>query len=57
MRDTHAIPRHADGGTSGGDAASWRITCLIALTAFLGMGLAAFLVGLLPGDLSLRQEL
>lgn len=57
MRDTHAIPRHADGGTSGGDATSWRIACLIALGAFLGMGLAAFLVGILPGDLSLRYGL
>ena len=57
MRDTHAIPRHADGGTSGGAAASWRIVCLIALAAFLGMGVAAFFVGILPGDLSLRHEL
>ena len=57
MRDTHAIPRHADGGTSGDDAAGWRIACLIALAAFLGMGLAAFLVGILPGDLSVRHGL
>ena len=57
MRDTHAIPRHADGGTSGDDAAGWRIACLIALAAFLGMGLAAFLVGILPGDLSVRYGL
>ena len=57
MRDTHAIPRHADGGTSGDDAAGWRMACLIALAAFLGMGLAAFLVGILPGDLSVRYGL
>jgi|KBSSwiStaDraftv2_1062776.scaffolds.fasta_scaffold41132_5 membrane-associated phospholipid phosphatase len=57
MRDTYPIPRHADGGTSGGDTASWRIACLLALAAFVGMGVAAFLVGILPGDLSLRHEL
>jgi membrane-associated phospholipid phosphatase len=57
MRDTHAIPRHADGGTSGDGAAGWRLACLIALAAFLGMGLAAFLVGILPGDLSVRYGL
>jgi undecaprenyl-diphosphatase len=57
MPDTDAIPRHADGGTSGGDAASWGIACLIALVAFLTVGIAAFLVGILPGDLSLRYVL
>jgi undecaprenyl-diphosphatase len=57
MLDSQRIPRHGDGGARGGDASGWRIACLIAVGAFLGMGLAAFLVGILPGDLSLRHEL
>ena len=38
-------------------AANWRIVCLFTLGAFLGLSVAAFATGLLPGDLALRQEL
>ena len=38
-------------------AANWRIVCLITLGAFLGLSVAAFATGLLPGDLVMRQEL
>jgi membrane-associated phospholipid phosphatase len=37
--------------------ANWRLVCLITLGAFLGLSVAAFATGLLPGDLSVRQEL
>ncbi len=37
--------------------ATWRIVCLLTLGAFLGLSLAAFATGLLPGDLAVRQEL
>lgn len=37
--------------------ANWRIACLLMLGAFLGMGVAAFAAGPLPGDLAVRQEL
>jgi membrane-associated phospholipid phosphatase len=38
-------------------SANWRIACLITLGAFLGLALAAFAAGLLPGDLPLRYQL
>jgi membrane-associated phospholipid phosphatase len=38
-------------------AANWRIVCLVTLAGFLGVAVAAFAAGLLPGDLFLRQEL
>jgi undecaprenyl-diphosphatase len=38
-------------------AARWRIACLLTLGAFLGLGLAAFASGILPGDLGVRAEL
>jgi undecaprenyl-diphosphatase len=37
--------------------ANWRFVCLLTLGAFLGLGLAAFATGVLPGDLALREEL
>lgn len=37
--------------------ANWRIVCLLTLGAFLGLSVAAFATGLLPGDLAIRQEL
>ncbi len=37
--------------------ANWRILCLLTLGAFLGLSVAAFATGLLPGDLAVRQEL
>ncbi len=37
--------------------ANWRIVCLLTLGAFLGLSVAAFATGLLPGDLAVRQEL
>ena len=40
-----------------GAAANWRLVCLITLGAFLGLSVAAFVTGPLPGDLALRQEL
>ena len=40
-----------------GAAENWRIVCLLTLGAFLGLSLAAFATGVLPGDLALRQEL
>ncbi len=47
----------SDDNGSAGPAAPWRAICLFAAGAFLGLGLAAFWVGILPGDLSVRQEL
>jgi membrane-associated phospholipid phosphatase len=35
--------------------ATWRIVCLVALGAFVGLGVTAFATGLLPGDLDVRQ--
>ena len=40
-----------------GAAENWRIVCLLTLGAFLGLSVAAFATGVLPGDLALRQEL
>ncbi len=40
-----------------GTAANWRLACLLTLGAFLGLSVAAFATGLLPGDLALRQEI
>lgn len=55
MIDTRTHPRHA--GASGGDAAAWRLLFLVMAGAFVGMGIAVFLAGLLPGDLSVRYGL
>lgn len=41
----------------GGGTAGWRMACLLSFGAFLGLGLAAFAAGILPGDLSVRHEL
>src|SRR5439155_637493 len=38
-------------------AANWRSVCLITLGAFLGLSVAAFATGLLPGDLAVRHDL
>ena len=38
-------------------AANWRIVCLITLGAFVGLSVAAFATGLLPGDLAVRHDL
>jgi len=38
-------------------AANWRIVCLLTLGAFLGLSVAAFATGPLPGDLVVRQDL
>lgn len=48
-RMAHATTHHP--------SANWRIACLITLGAFLGLALAAFAAGLLPGDLPLRYQL
>jgi membrane-associated phospholipid phosphatase len=39
------------------DAARWRIVCLLSLGIFLGLGLAVYAAGVLPGDTFLRREL
>jgi undecaprenyl-diphosphatase len=50
------VARHGNGG--GDDmAARWRTLCILALGAFLLLGLAAFTAGTLPGDVSVRREL
>ena len=38
-------------------AANWRIACLLTLGGFLGLSVAAFATGILPGDLHVRQDL
>ena len=35
--------------------ATWRMVCLLTLGAFVGLAVAAFASGLLPGDLDVRQ--
>ena len=42
---------------SDGAAANWRIVCLLTFGAFLGLSVAAFATGLLPGDLAVRRDL
>jgi undecaprenyl-diphosphatase len=39
------------------DVRHWRAICLFTLGGFLGLGLAAYAVGILPGDLHVRGEL
>src|SRR5215468_3154472 len=36
---------------------TWRTVCLLTLGGFVGMSLAAFAAGLLPGDLAMRHAL
>lgn len=55
MIDMRGHPRHA--GASGGDAGAWRALFFVMAGAFVGMGIAVFLAGLLPGDLSVRHGL
>jgi membrane-associated phospholipid phosphatase len=55
MIDTRTHPRHA--GASGDAAAAWRLLFFVMAGAFVGMGIAVFLAGLLPGDLSVRYGL
>jgi len=38
-------------------ATRWRLVCLLALGAFVVLGIAAFAAGTLPGDLTVRREL
>ena len=38
-------------------AANWRIACLLTLGAFVGLSVAAFAAGILPGDLHVRHDL
>lgn len=38
-------------------AANWRIACLLMLGAFVGLSVAAFATGILPGDLHVRYDL
>ena len=39
------------------EAARWRLVCLLSLAVFLGLGLAVYAAGVLPGDTFLRREL
>jgi undecaprenyl-diphosphatase len=39
------------------DVTRWRALCFFTLGAFLGLGLAAYATGILPGDLQVRREL
>ncbi len=39
------------------EAARWRIACLVSLGLFLGLGLAVYATGVMPGDVLLRQLL
>jgi membrane-associated phospholipid phosphatase len=48
-RMPHAMAHHP--------SANWRIVFLVTLGGFLGLALAAFAAGLLPGDLPLRYQL
>lgn len=57
MTDGLAIGARGERAADTSDVALWRITCLFSLGAFLGLGLAAFAVGILPGDLQVRAEL
>jgi len=47
----------SDGRANADAAANWCIVSLLTLGAFLGLSVTAFATGLLPGDISLRQEL
>src|SRR5262249_2450563 len=38
-------------------AANWRIACLLTLGGFVGLSVAAFASGILPGDLHVRHDL
>ena len=37
--------------------APWRIICLVSLGLFLGLGVAVYAIGILPGDVLVRQYL
>src|SRR2546426_5068310 len=39
------------------DVARWRMICLVSLGLFLGLGIAVYASGILPGDLLVRQFL
>lgn len=57
MIDNLVVGQSARRADRAGAAAPWRLACLLTLGAFLGLGLAAYAAGALPGDLSIRQEL
>src|SRR5205823_14792315 len=38
------------------EAARWRLVCVLSLAVFLGLGLAVYAAGVLPGDAFLRRE-
>src|SRR2546428_14037193 len=39
------------------DVARWRMICLVSLGLFLGLGIAVYATGILPGDVLVRQFL
>src|SRR2546425_9554015 len=39
------------------DVARWQMICLVSLGLFLGLGIAVYASGILPGDLLVRQFL
>jgi len=57
MASDLALGRNDDNRMRLGATANWRIVCLLTLGAFVGLSVAAFATGPLPGDLMVRQEL
>jgi len=55
--DNLVLGRSGGRAEPSGSLAPWRLVCLLTLGAFLGLGLAAYVAGALPGDLSIRQDL
>ena len=57
MLSSLEIQQSDDQEVRSADVSRWRTICVIAFGAFLGLGLAAYAVGILPGDLQVRSEL
>ena len=57
MIESLAVRQSDERPVQSADGRRWRAVCLLALGAFLGLGLAAYAAGILPGDLDVRREL
>ena len=57
MIESLAVRQSDERPVQSADGRHWRAVCLVALGAFLGLGLAAYAAGILPGDLDVRREL
>jgi undecaprenyl-diphosphatase len=57
MLSSLEIQQSDDQEVRSADVSRWRAICLFTLGAFLGLGFAAYTVGILPGDLQVRGEL